>query len=346
MIRWSLLLAVFLTGVGTAQGDTKEFIRIPDATWAKTQLDAWLAKQNPDKEILETIHNLWQAPPDPTSGKDTLLARTIASFGIAEPEVAEFLASTTAPANFLDVPNTRKVLELQQFGEFYSSNMRLHLGRQLVQRELYEEALELLEKASVDHAVEPVTLLYYLAICQKQLGMKTQGLETLATILDRIESEKVPQRYRSTAVLMKDALEALEEKSLDDAADKMRDVQRRLQLARAGEKTQKVQKQIVDILDDLIKKAEDKKKNQDSQSQANGNGGGAPKGGAKPAGDSEVKGAKAPGEVTPKKLAKGGAWGNLDEKERKEAKQAVSRDFPPYYRQAIEEYFRKLAERE
>jgi hypothetical protein len=95
-----------------------------------------------------------------------------------------------------------------------------------------------------------------------------------------------------------------------------------------------------------VSRTEDKKKNQDSQSQANGNGGGAPKGGAKPAGDSEVKGAKAPGEVTPKKLAKGGAWGNLDEKERKEAKQAVSRDFPPYYRQAIEEYFRKLAERE
>ena len=39
-------------------------------------------------------------------------------------------------------------------------------------------------------------------------------------------------------------------------------------------------------------------------------------------------------------------WGDLPPKEREEALQQMGRDFPPHYRDAIEEYFRKLAAEE
>ncbi|MDB5389802.1 MAG: hypothetical protein JWM11_5448, partial [Planctomycetaceae bacterium] len=82
------------------------------------------------------------------------------------------------------------------------------------------------------------------------------------------------------------------------------------------------------------------------QQQQQGNNGGKSNKSNSALKDSKVKGSTAPGEVDKKKMKSGPAWGNMDDKERAKAKNAISRDFPPYYRQTIEEYFRKLAERD
>jgi hypothetical protein len=124
----------------------------------------------------------------------------------------------------------------------------------------------------------------------------------------------------------------------------MSDVTRRLNLARAGQKTQKVEKEIVDLLDELIKKMED-------QSSGGGAGSGQGKAGKgnqaiNASQDSRVKGSTAPGEVDKKKPKAGANWGNLDDKERAKVKNLISRDFPAHYRQTIEEYFKKLATRD
>ena len=52
---------------------------------------------------------------------------------------------------------------------------------------------------------------------------------------------------------------------------------------------------------------------------------------------------KAPGDVAKKGVGHKSGWGDLPPKEREEALQQMGRDFPPHYRDAIEEYFRKLA---
>ena len=51
----------------------------------------------------------------------------------------------------------------------------------------------------------------------------------------------------------------------------------------------------------------------------------------------------APGEVDKKKLNKQGSWGNLQDKPLDEAKNLLNRDFPSNYREAVEQYFKKLA---
>ena len=57
-------------------------------------------------------------------------------------------------------------------------------------------------------------------------------------------------------------------------------------------------------------------------------------------------GGKAPGDVAKKDIGHKSGWGDMPPKEREEALQHMGRDFPPHYRDAIEEYFRKLATEE
>ena len=52
---------------------------------------------------------------------------------------------------------------------------------------------------------------------------------------------------------------------------------------------------------------------------------------------------KGPGEVAKKNIGSESGWGDLPPKEREEAIQQIGRDFPPHYRDAIEQYFRRLA---
>jgi hypothetical protein len=66
----------------------------------------------------------------------------------------------------------------------------------------------------------------------------------------------------------------------------------------------------------------------------------------KPADDSRPIGGKAPGNVDKKDVGHKSGWGDLPPKEREEALQQMDRDFPPHYRDAIEQYLRKIANEE
>ena len=57
-------------------------------------------------------------------------------------------------------------------------------------------------------------------------------------------------------------------------------------------------------------------------------------------------GGKGPGEVTKRNIGSKSGWGDLPPKEREEAMQQIGRDFPAHYRDAIEQYFRRLATEE
>ncbi|MCC7424045.1 MAG: hypothetical protein IT428_27590, partial [Planctomycetaceae bacterium] len=63
------------------------------------------------------------------------------------------------------------------------------------------------------------------------------------------------------------------------------------------------------------------------------------------ANDSRVKGATGKGDVDQKALGQKGNWGSLNDKQQAQAKNLIGRKFPAHYRQAVEEYFKKLANR-
>ncbi|HTN75642.1 MAG TPA: hypothetical protein VL096_10370, partial [Pirellulaceae bacterium] len=88
-----------------------------------------------------------------------------------------------------------------------------------------------------------------------------------------------------------------------------------------------------------IKQLEDQQQQQQA-SAASSQGGSKP---ASPLEDSQAAGTRGPGNVDPKKLENHGAWGNLPPKDRQEALQQISKELPAHYREAIEEYFRKIA---
>ncbi len=61
--------------------------------------------------------------------------------------------------------------------------------------------------------------------------------------------------------------------------------------------------------------------------------------------DSRIAGGRPPGagEVQSRDIGDGSGWGNLPPHEREAALQQIGRDYPAYYREAIEEYFKRLA---
>jgi tetratricopeptide (TPR) repeat protein len=317
--------------------------RVPTAVWTKGKIQNWIKSQKPIDAEAAAILKLWESPE--AIPRSSLLLLTMQSFAMADAATRDFLKSLSFTEEVLNAPSAEKLLDIKDIDAFYASNLRVHFGRYLTHLEMYEEALAVFEKVSLTETVDPSGYLFFLATCQMKLGHKDDALKTLDLLMNRA-SEAASPRHLGVAVLMKADLEALEAKSLDDIARHMHDVQRRLKLGRAGEKTQKVEKDIIALLDEMIKKKEDQaNKPQGGEGEGkSGKSNGAA--GKKAAQESNVKGSTAPGEVDKKKLKPGANWGNMDEKERTRVKNAIARDFPPYYREVIAEYFKKLAERD
>jgi len=145
------------------------------------------------------------------------------------------------------------------------------------------------------------------------------------------------------AGLMQADLQELKQQSLDEVARQMRDVERRLTLGRAGQQVQRVEERIVTTLDAIIEKIE--------QQQGGGGGGGngqGPQSANQPpqgANDSYVGGIKGKGEVDPEKLGHKDGWGNLPDKAQAAAKELINQQFPFHYRQAVEEYLKRIGQR-
>lgn len=298
-------------------------------------LDWVAAKVEGDRARLEAIGMLWgQLGDAPT--REQLFQTTIRAFMLADPATQAFIESCGLQRPPL-LPPEAQLLEKQEAGSFYLANLGLYFGRYLVQRQMFEEALTVLEKVPVAEVVDPATLLFNKAVCQHHLLRKAEGLATVDQILRGLEG--VPVRYTTIATLMQYDLEALEENSLDEISRKMTDVERRLNLGRAGQKVQKKEDEIIATLDEIIKKKEEQ------QGGGGGGGGGQSNQSQAPAGDSVVKGSTAPGKVDPKKLEKGGDWGDLPPRARAKAKDLIAREFPAHYRSAIDEFTRKEANR-
>ena len=135
----------------------------------------------------------------------------------------------------------------------------------------------------------------------------------------------------------------------DDLADIERDMRMsadKLDLARAGERTQKIQADIVAKLDKLIKEKEGggkdgSKAEQDAQANKGKVGPGDKPNG--PAPDSNVMGGSGSGRVDEKKLREvAEQWGTLPPEKRAKVVQELTRDLPEKYRPMIEEYFKAL----
>lgn len=305
---------------------------------ARTKALQWVAERGvTDKALLDAVAKEWVAEEGSLTA-DEVLQRVIRTLVVVDQDVKKTIDAcqegTPIPAWPRDV-----VPLTESMNGFAKQHLRLFVGRFLAQRQLFEEALEVLITVDPQQIVDPASYFFQRAICEHQLLKKADAMKSLGSLLDN--TQNVPERYKAVAALMRHDIEQLREASLGEVAKKMSDVERRLNFGRGGEKTQKLEEEIVEALDEIIKKAE-------QQQQSAGGGGGMggnqnQSGGA--ASDSSVKGATAPGEVDQKDIGNKAGWGSLAPKKATEAKNVINRNFPSHYREAIEQYFKKLANR-
>ncbi len=304
---------------------------------AKTQVLAWAASQPNVAEAKQSeLAALWAAGPA-TEEADRLLELVVRSFASVDADAAKLVAACNSSAPGL-LPPDGAFLKQAGRDPFFVANLGQFYGRFLVERRMFDEALEQLKAVHPQRVVDPASLFFFKAVAAQGMLEVKPALEALDTLLKNVE--RVPVRYSATAALMEADLKGLEEKSLGEIARLMSDSERRLDLGRAGEKVQGVQERIISELDEIIKKIE--------QQQGGGGGGGEGGNSNQPnngADDSGIKGTEAPGDVDKKKFSKDGNWGNLPNKDQAKAKSDLNRNFPSHYGRAIDQYFRKQSER-
>jgi hypothetical protein len=125
-------------------------------------------------------------------------------------------------------------------------------------RRVYEEALEVLDAVKPEQVVDPATLLFHKAVAEHSLTRSREATNTIMRLLDDVSD--APERYKMVAALMALDMVAWKDKDLGSIARKMDNIERRLDLSRGGPKTQKLQKEVVARLDELIKEMENQSK--------------------------------------------------------------------------------------
>lgn len=328
---------VFSNFAVTAQAN-EDVYAAPTSEELREAVDEWLAyKGLSQSPVSEAIEPYWQfaSKPSPEQLFDALMR----TFYLADNDVRDLVdrcreVQYGTEALQLKLPTTEQSAAEPLLG----NNVKYFLARHLSTLTAYNEAVQLFEQIDPSHIVDPSGYFFHRSVCEHHLLMKAEGLQSLDTLLNH--TEDLPTRYRTLGELMLEDLQGVKEKSLGEVARQMKDVERRLNLNRTDEDVQEVENKIVATLDDLIKKLEDQQ--QQSQSSGAGSGSSAPSQGAD---ESYLGGIQGEGLTDNKKLGNKDNWGDLPPKSREAAKNMLDRQFPAHYRQAVEEYLKKLAER-
>lgn len=352
--HWTLALAVAVPLVGSgaalARGEKsrpKEIaatfgtLKAPNLDTARGQALDWLkATGKADDATLKRFDEIWK---DADRGLLDLVAATLA---LGDPEAAKLLDGARNPVSSApqEVP---ALLKDEKQPTFYRGNLALAYAKALAGRRVFEEILETLKVVKPEQVVDPAAYFFHRAVAEHALLLKTEANRSVVGLLEDVAD--VPDRYKLVGMLMYHDMLSWRDKDLGEIARKMDNIERRLELARGGPKTQKIQKEVVARLDELIKKMENQAKGCTACNGGQcpggqpGNGGGAQP--SSPMQDSNIAKNGGPGNVDPKKLrGLAQAWGKLPEKERAKAMQDLVRDMPPRHRELIENYFKKLAQ--
>ncbi len=333
-VLWTLL---FL-GLLSAAAQASEVYSSPTLEETRSKILDW-ATHRPDygPEAEQAVQAIWskterlQTPPD----RFDAVMQTYYLLDADVRQLVDRCSALSGPILLDELPSLGSSAD----SPFFTHNVRAFYARFLAVLRMYDEALEVYQTIDPNHLVDPATSLFYRAVCEHALLEREAGLKTITDLLEN--TQDVPARYASVAELMKHDLEALREKTLGEVSKQMRDSQRRLDLGRTGPRVQRVQDRVITTLDEIIEKLEQQ------QGGGGGGGNGQPRGNqsSNPANQSYVGGAKGPGEVDPKNIGHKSGWGNLPEKEQKAVRNMLDRQFPSHYRQAVEEYLKKLGQR-
>jgi hypothetical protein len=354
---WIPVLAiVLLSGSQTfAQEKTLNFgaLESMSAEAARAKAEAWLKEiGKTDSASMQAFEGIWK------KNDTTVLDRVTETIVMADPTAAKLLADardlgTPAPTKVPDI------LKNDKASAFFKANLGLAYARALSNRRVHEEALEVLKTVKPDQVVEPAAYLFHRAVAEHALLNKAEATKTIIRLLE--DAATSPERYKTVSALMLLDMQAWKEKDLGSIARKMENIERRLDLARGGPQTQKLQKEVIARLDEIIKELENKAKKKpgppgppgppgDNDGQCpdgSAPGSGPPKGNnpSSPATDSGIVTQGGKGTVEAAKIKTlVEQWGRMPPREQARALQELTQGMSARHREAIENYFRNLAQ--
>jgi len=331
-----LLLAAALTAAGDPELAREPSWRRPTADEVRQRAVAWATAAAADRaeELAKPLAAIW----DRADTAADLVSAAVETVALIDPRVEKIRRAAAVPGGPAVPPPW---IGSAETADFPRQAVTLWLGRELVRQGRFDEALPLLVDLDLASSVDPAGLIFFRGCCQHWLLDREAAVESFDQLLER--DEEIPVRYARLAALLRADIAAVESGSLDHIARRMRDVRRRLDLGLAGPLTRRVQDGVIESLDKLIDEAE-KQRQQQGQAGGGAGGGGSGQGGdVQPMGDSQPAGGRGPGEVRKRDLGASDGWGNLPPQEREAALQQIGREFPPHYREAIEQYFKRLA---
>lgn len=362
----ALTLVLVTGGVALAQDKRATFGALestsPEA--AKAKLAAWLKEVGKsDPATLQKLDAIWK------ENQRSILDRAADSFALGDAVAATLIKEARDPAAPAPIV-LPAVFKNEKASAFYRANLGLIYARALINRRVYEEALDTLKIFGADQTVDPAAFLFHRAVCEHAMRQKGDATKSIGRLLEEGLSIS-PERYKTVATLMLLDMHTWKDKDLGDIAGKMSNIERRLDIARGGPETQRQQREVLNRLDEIIKKLENQKKAQkkpgDGPPKPGGDGppgegeGECPDGGSKPGSGSKPgdpyglpepkEGAKDSKDVVAnstgnldqakfKRLVE--RWGSMPPAEQKRAVQEITQGMAPRYREAIENYFRNL----
>jgi len=218
---------------------------------ARSQAEEWL------KSVGKTDAASQKAFADLWASDRTLLDKVADTLTLGSPDARKLLDEARDPKSAAptEVPALVKDKKLTSF---FRANLALAYGKALSNRRIYEEALEALDSVKPEQVVDPATLLFHKAVAEHSLQMAREANNTIVRLLDDVTD--APERYKMVSALMVFDMMTWKDKDLGSIARKMDNIERRLDLSRGGPKTQKIQKEVVARLDELIKEKENQSK--------------------------------------------------------------------------------------
>jgi hypothetical protein len=343
------LCGVLLCAAPAAADDAKKSSREPasfgtlraaEPQAARAQAEAWLkGAGKTDAATQKALADIWQ-------GERPVLDKVSDTLCLGSPDAKKLLDEARDPQSAAPTQVPALVKD-RKLPAFFRANLALAYAKALSNRRVYEESLEALDAVKPEQVVDPATFLFHRAVAEHSLTKAREANNTIVRLLDDVAD--APERYKTVAALMVFDMMTWKDKDLGSIARKMDNIERRLDLSRGGPKTQKLQKEVVARLDELIKEME-------NQGKGQCNGGNCPNGGqpgnnpnntinpSAPQNDSFGGTGSGPGNVDPKKLKElAEVWGKLPEKDRAKAMTELTRDMPPRYRAVIEKYFKEIS---
>jgi len=224
-----------------------------NADVARTRSLEWLKQVGKtDEATMKQFEAVWK------QADRTVLDRVADTLSLGNAAAAKLLAEARSPQAPAPVEVPALLKDAKQ-APFFRANLALAYAKALSNRRIHEEALDTLKALTPEQVIDPAAYLFHRAVCEHALVLKKEASATINRLLE--DALDAPERYKTVGTLMLlDMQTWKDKKDLGAIVRKMKNSERRLELARGGPQTQKIQKEIVDRLDEIIKELENKKK--------------------------------------------------------------------------------------